>query len=348
MLDKMVMLILQSTRQSLFTSVLMAVLIGITSCQQSRRLSIRAAHSTWIEEQFQTEVVNIGLERLGFQIEEPQVLDYPATYVAIANGELDFSVINYGVAHQGFFDNANRTQQLALVGVITPNGWGGYQIDQKTAVQHRITHIHQLQDPALAKLFDSDGDGKANLVGCNPGWACEATIDHHIREYGLQDTVEHDKGQYVALMADALTRYKQAQPILYFAYHPHWIAAVLKPGEDVLWLEVPYTSFPADQGEVTAQETTVAGKNVGFSRVEQRIVANKGFLAAHPRAKRWFDQVEIPAQDMNAESLRIQEGEDSPEQIRRHAQEWIEKNQAQFERWLAIAKAENRSRAPKP
>ncbi|OLT68771.1 hypothetical protein BI334_30540 [Moorena producens 3L] len=31
----------------------------------------------------------------------------------------------------------------------------------------------QLKNPKIAKLFDSDGDGKANLTGCNPGWGME-------------------------------------------------------------------------------------------------------------------------------------------------------------------------------
>ena len=138
-----------------------------------------------------------------------------------------------------------------------------------------------------------------------------------------------------------MTRYQQAQPVLYFAYNPHWIAAVLKPGQDVVWLEVPFTSLPSDQGEITAAETTVDGKNLGFSIDNQHIVANKAFLKAHPVVKRWFEQVEIPAEDMNVESLQIKEGEDSPEEIRRHAQEWIEANQAQYDQWLSIARDGN-------
>ncbi len=77
----------------------------------------------------------------------------------------------------------------------------GFQIDKKTADKYKITNLEQFQDPKIAQQFDSDGDGKANLVGCNPGWFCESMIDHHIEAYGLQDTVEHDRGQYLALLA---------------------------------------------------------------------------------------------------------------------------------------------------
>ncbi|NES24500.1 MAG: hypothetical protein F6K41_37725 [Symploca sp. SIO3E6] len=42
---------------------------------------------------------------------------------------------------------------------------------------------------------------------------------------------------------------------------------------------------------------------------------------------------------MNQESLRIKEGEDSPQDIRRHAEEWIEQNQELFDSWIEEAKA---------
>ena len=220
---------------------------------------------------------------------------------------------------------------------MTPDGIAGYQIDKKTADKYQITNIKELKNPEIAKLFDWDKNGKANLVGCNPGWACELNIDHHIEAYGLENTVEHSRGQYNILLVDAITRYKQGQPILYFAYNPHWISAILKPGKDVVWLEVPFTSLP-DMRNITKKDTLLDGKNIGFSRTQQSIVANKKFLESNPVAKRWFELVEIPVADMNTESLRIKEGEDKEEDILRHAQEWIKNNQEKYNNWLEIAK----------
>ena len=209
---------------------------------------------------------------------------------------------------------------------------------KKLLININITNIEQLKKPEIAKLFDSDGDGKANLVGCNPGWACELNIDHQIKAYGLQNTVEHDKGQYVALLANSITRYKQGKSVIFYAYNPHWIGAVLQPGEDVVWLEVPFTSLPGAMKNLTEKDTSVNGKNLGFPKSQQEIVANKKFLAANPVAKRWFELVQISVEDMNAESLRIKDGENRLKDIRRHASEWIEKNQEKFDNWLEEAK----------
>ncbi|NEQ73754.1 MAG: glycine betaine/L-proline ABC transporter substrate-binding protein ProX [Okeania sp. SIO2C9] len=324
-------------------TILTSLLIVFTSCQPSpnnESLTIRSAHSNWIEELFQTEVVNIGLEKLGYKVEKPKQIDYPALYISIANGDLDYSVIYYQPGHKKFFENAGGEEKLEGVGILTPNGIQGYQIDKKTADKYNITNLQQLKDPEIAQLFDSDKDGKANLVGCNAGWGCELAIDHQIEAYGLEDTVEHNRGQYTILLADAVTRYQKGEPILYYAYNPHWISAVLQPGEDVVWLEVPFTSLPESMGNLSEKDTSVDGKNFGLPKGDQGIVANKKFLEANSVAKKWFELVKIPVADMNAESLRIKEGEDKPEDILRHAQEWVKDNQKEYDNWLEVARKE--------
>ncbi|MGB3536028.1 MAG: glycine betaine ABC transporter substrate-binding protein [Microcoleaceae cyanobacterium] len=57
--------------------------------QPGQGLSIRPAINLQ-EERFQTEIVNMGLEQLGYQIEDIKQLDVPALYVAMANGDLDY------------------------------------------------------------------------------------------------------------------------------------------------------------------------------------------------------------------------------------------------------------------
>ncbi|NEQ73749.1 MAG: glycine betaine/L-proline ABC transporter substrate-binding protein ProX [Okeania sp. SIO2C9] len=327
-------------------TILTSLLIIFTSCQQvpdNQTVTIRSANSTFIQELFQTEVVNIGLEKLGYKIKKPKQIEYPAIYISLANGDLDYSVVYYEPQHNEFFENAGGQEKLEKVGKLTPDGVQRYEIDKKTADKYNITNLQQLKNPEIAKLFDSDGDGKANLVGCNPGWSCELTINHHLKAYELEDTVEHNQGQYEILLADAMTRYQEGKPILYYAYDTHWISTKLKPGKDVVWLEVPFTPLPKEMGNLTEKDTSLDGKNFGFQIMQQRIVANKKFLKNNPVAKRWFELVQIPVADMSEESLRIKEGEDQPEDILRHAQEWIKNNQEKCDSWLEKARQETDS-----
>ncbi|MDJ1184788.1 glycine betaine/L-proline ABC transporter substrate-binding protein ProX [Roseofilum casamattae] len=322
--------------------------MGLGACQTTpnssdnsspETVTVRAAHSGFLEESFQTEVVNLGLEELGYQIDSVKELDYSATYLSLANDDLDYSVIYYNPAHQGFYENAGGNEKIYLSDVLIPPGSQGYRIDKKTAEEYNISSIEQLQDPEIAKLFDSDGDGKANLAGCNPGWSCESIIDGHIEAYNLQDTVEYDRGNYIALLTDTIARYEQGEPVLFYAYNPHWVFAILQTNKEAVWLEVPFTSLPEDLSNVTAEETTFDGKNLGFPGSAQNIVANQQFINEHPIAERWFNLVQIPLQDMSEASLRIKEGETTPEAIRSLAQEWVSENQTQFDEWIEEAKA---------
>ncbi len=41
----------------------------------------------------------------------------------------------------------------------------------------------------MQNFFDTNGNGKANLTGCNAGWGCEKVIEYQLDAYGLRDTV---------------------------------------------------------------------------------------------------------------------------------------------------------------
>jgi len=68
------------------------------------------------------------------------------------------------------------------------------------------------------------------------------------------------------------------------------------------------------------------------------VIANNKCLAANPAAKRLFELMTIPIDDVNAQQKLVQDGESSPKDIRRHAEEWINKNQEIFDSWVESAK----------
>ena len=295
----------------------------------------RPAYDGLLEGLFQTEVVNIGLERLGFDVDKVKHLDIPAMHVAVGQGEADFVAVHWQPLQNVYFDKAGGTGAMTKLGALVEGAGQGYLIDTATAKAHGITNVEQLKDPEIAKIFDTDQDGKADLAGCPPGWGCERVIEHHLDAYGLRDTVTHNQGQFMVMAADVVSRHGAGEPVLYYTYTPLWVSQVLRPGEQVEWLEVPFTSLPDDAKEDTDLPD---GRNIGFSVNTIRIIANNDFLAEHPDAARWFELVSIPIGDVNDENYQIRQGEDSFEDVRRHAEEWIAQNQELFDGWLAEAR----------
>jgi glycine betaine/proline transport system substrate-binding protein len=303
-------------------------------------VTVQPIKSSIAEESFQTVLVSRALTRLGYTVAPIKEIEYATGYLALANGDATFMAASWQPLHDDFFKNAGGAAKLYREGTYVTQSVQGYLIDRKTAERYRITSIAQLKDPQIARLFDTNGDGKADLAGCNPGWGCEQVIEHQLEAYGLRGTVTHNQGSYPALIADTLTRFKQGQPVLYYTWTPYWVSGVLKPGKDVVWLQVPFSSLPGVQ---SAQSTKLPdGRDYGFPVNTQHIVASKAFADKNPAAARLFSVMKLPLADINAQNLRMREGENKPADVERHVDLWIKAHQKQFDGWIAQALAQTK------
>lgn len=300
-------------------------------------VQVQPLKSSIAEETFQTLLVMKGLERLGYAVQPIKEVEYPTAHIAIANGDATFMADHWNPLHADYYKNAGGDARLYRKGVYSGNAAQGYLIDRKTAERYQISNIAQLKDPQLARLFDSNGDGKADLTGCNPGWGCEAVIEHQLGAYRLRDTVTHQQGSYSALIADTIARYRAGKPVLYYTWTPYWVSNELQPGKDVVWLEVPFSSLPGEQKDT---DTRLAnGKNYGFVVNQQHIVANKAWAEANPAAARLFEVMRLPVADINAQNHLMSRGQNKSADIERHVGGWIKAHQKVFDGWIEQALA---------
>ncbi|MCM5704739.1 glycine betaine/L-proline ABC transporter substrate-binding protein ProX [Larsenimonas salina] len=304
--------------------------------QPGEGVTVTPIFPTITEEHFRGQVAVIGLEELGYEVEQPKETDYPTMMMALSYGDADFTVHLWDNLHDSFYQRAGGDDTMVKVGDVMDGVIQGYLIDKKTAEEYGIDSLDDLRDPEIAALFDTNGDGKADMTGCNPGWGCEVTVDHHLAAYDLMDTVTQNRGSYFALMADTITRYEQGEPILYFTWVPQWITAELVSGEDVVWLEVPYTDLPDGNNDV---DTEYKGKNLGFAVDTIKAVLNRDFAEENPAAREFLSHLAISVDAESAQNLKMQQGESSQEDIRRHAEQWVEAHREQFDEWLAEARA---------
>ncbi|ARJ42672.1 glycine betaine ABC transporter substrate-binding protein [Pantoea alhagi] len=300
-------------------------------------ITVKPIQSTISEESFQTLLVSRALEKLGYRVEKPSEVDYNVGYTSIASGDATFTAVNWQPLHDDMYRAAGGDKVFYRQGTYVTGAAQGYLIDKKTAEKYHITRIDQLKDEKLARLFDTNGDGKADMTGCAPGWGCEAVILHQNQAFDLSKTVEPNMGNYAAMMADTLARYKQGKPILYYTWTPYWISDVLVPGRDVVWLQVPFSSMPGAQKEVNTQLPN--GANYGFPVNTMHIVANKAWAGKNPAAARLFAEMKLPIADINAQNSRMHQGQSSEQAINAHVDGWIKAHQAQFDRWIDSAKA---------
>ena len=314
---------------------------GLSNDDASDEPRVRMARAGWDTGWFQAEVYRILLQRLGYRVEGPVTMENIEFYEGVANGEVDLWANGWFPTH----DSLIQENLVERVGTQVDDGaLQGYFIDAATAEAHGITNLGDLADPRLAALFDHDGDGRADLIGCDPGWTCGLTIDHHLDAYGLAGTVEQVQGAYSPLIAETIARYHAGEPVLFYTWTPNWTVGELVPGREVVWLETPFPSLLPDQSSFL-DRTAIPGIpgcandpcQVGWPPNDIRAVANSAFLEANPSVRRLLEQVVIPLDDISAQNALMVEDEGDPEDIRRHAEEWVAANKAAVTRWIETA-----------
>ncbi len=307
--------------------------------------TIRFARASWDTGWFQAEIYQKAFEALGYEVEGPITLDNPPFYQSVGQGDVDVWVNGWFPIHNTYKEAFEPGAKI--IGYVAEGGaLQGYLVDKKTAEEHNITNLEDFKKPEIKKLFDSDGDGLAEMVACPPGWGCEKVIAHHFDAYELRDHVEPIKAAYTASMADAIGRFKNGQSIFFYTWTPNWTVGLLAPGEDVVWIEVPFPDLPPDQKHMEDM-TTIPGVEgcvddpceMGWPANDIRPVANVAFLNENPAIARLLEVMSIPLQDIFAQNAKMNEGEDKPSDLERHAEEWIAANQEQVDAWLAEARS---------
>ena len=300
-------------------------------------VTVQPIKSSVAEETFQTLLVMKALTQLGYDVKPIREVEYATGHLALANGDATFLATHWDPLHDNYFHNSGGEARLWRDNTYSGGAIQGYLVDKKTADAHGITNLSQLADPAIARLFDVDGDGKADLTGCTPGWGCEAQIEAQLTAFKLRGSVTHVTGNYPALIADVIQRHKQGQPVLYFTWTPYWVSSVMVPGQDVTWLQVPFSAMPGAQA---GQDTALPnGRNYGSVINHQRILANRAFIDANPAAKKLFQVMQLPVADITAQNHAMNNGANTERDIERHVDGWIKAHQTLFDGWLDEARS---------
>lgn len=308
-------------------------------------ITVRPARATWNTGFFQEALVRRGLEALGYDVKRPKDLQNPIFYKSVALGDVDYWTNGWFPNHnsqlpKNFYDRADKYGF-----VVKSGGLQGYLVSKRHVEKYHIVSLDDFRRAEVKKAFDANGDGKADLTACPPGWGCENVISFHLKAYNLENDINQVKAAYEAGMASALGRYKDGEPIFFYTWAPNWTTFKLKPGKDVMWINVPKI-IPKESQATAVDRMTASGIEgavsdpikLGFVVSDIRIVANKKFAESNPAARKFFEVFTLPLIDINEQNTRMNEGEKSRKNIGRHVDQWIAKNPDKWNGWLDAAR----------
>ena len=320
---------------------------------------VTPGRASWSTGYFQAAIYSALLEELGYTVAAPSVNEYPPSeaYGVMAEGAIDFWANGWYPQHDIWLDETlgdgtRIGDNLVVIGdQLEDAGLQGLVVTKSVADGHDVTSLAQINDdPELVALFDIDGNGAADILGCPDEWTCDNVIDEMINLSGWTN-LEQLKAGYEGMFAATLDRVNADEPAILYTWSPSGYLAELTPGENVLWLsmggqenvldgstesELDYAQYgPGSLGATCSADPCWPG----WAVEDIRVTANQEFADANPSAVALFEVVKIAVIDIAAQNARYDAGENSEADLRREAQEWIAANRAQVDEWLSFALA---------
>ena len=307
--------------------------------QPGERSEARIARPTWDTGHMQAEIYRLLLEELGYTVNDPAEREMTTEDVheALAAGELDFWASGWFPDAQALIDEAGVQDEIAGAGMLMRSGGlQGVLMDKASFDLLGITTLDEIANsPETAALFDIDGDGRADLMGCNEDWACRAVLDDTIALNGWEDTIEQVSGNHDQLFEQSIERHRAGEPVLQYAWTPGPFTARLRPGIDVILLGVAQPLKGQDGiSHIPSEICPSQPCRTGFSPSDIRVVANRQFLEDNPAAASLIESAAVPEADISAFSLAYQAGAEPTD----GAAQWIADNRELVDAWLKKAR----------
>ncbi len=307
-------------RTNVLVAALAAFVLMLSACATEEVAGpVKIARADWDSGYMQAAIYAKLIEELGHEVTDPaaSTLNPYSFYPALAAGQYDLWANGWFPNHDIFLEGENVTGQAVDLPIepvgyeVAKGGVEGWMVDKATADRLGITSMDDVA--ANVGVFDSNGNGKADLIGCNAGWGCNTWINNLIAEESWGANVEQISGNYDDLVRAVIDRVNAGESALFYAYTPNWTADSLVDGENAVWVY-----------------------EYGINDI--RAVSNTDFLDDNPDIRRLLEVVAIPLSDIAAQNAKMAAGEYTEADIEADAEGWIAANRDKVDSWLAAAR----------
>lgn len=328
-------------------------------------LSATMAKADWPTEDPNAYVARALLQELGYEVSDPKDLELGPSnaYIAMAQGDADFWINSWYPGHRSWLENelpdgTKVGDYLTVTGeMMMAGGLQGYLITKEFAEEYDITSLDDFNDNADAvAAYDAQdpapGNGIADIYGCQESYTCDDIITSQVAFSGW-DNIQQFIAGYDAMFAEAVTKADAGEPAIIYTWTPSAYITQLRPGDNVLWLEVDDVvddSNPTgvEGGEEHDQTPGVASIGpdqcpgsedgtcqLGWIAADILTTANTEWLEANPMAASLLENFTMDVLDVSLMNVEMADGAD----VEALAADWIEANRAVVDGWLEEARA---------
>ena len=210
-------------------------------------------------------------------------------------------------------------------------GKQSFCVSRNFSEKNGVTSIFDLARPEIAKLMDSDGNGKGEIWVGAPGWASANVNQVKVRDYGLlpfMDPIRADQSVMTATVGDSI---KKGVGYAFYCYSPHaiWFQ------HDVVRLEEPafdaskYKALQPSQDPNWYENSKVLTED---ALKQVQIAYSKSLSERSPAIADLLKNIQLTGDDVSSFAYEIEGGKSAAEV----AKAWVAKNSDRVDGWLGL------------
>lgn len=282
------------------------------------------AYDRWTGSYLPMYVLKVILEEeLGYTVTIADQSTIPAAFESVALGRTAiFTSAWFPTRDATLAKHPNLLKLGQAYGGKARDAFEGWMVPADFSEQFNITHVQDLNNPAVARALDIDGDGKGNMIGCPADWVCAKRNHEILADYELAGLYEiDDQSSEEQLLGTIAQRFRQGQPALFYNYQPVAFPSDVPIMDRAIWLDGTQAYLP-----------------LAFNRA----IVKSDFIVNHPEAARVLIDYRIGGADISWAMGEIAEKGDSPEFLTQLALSWINGHRGEVDSWLVGIREKDR------
>lgn len=205
---------------------------------------------------------------------------------------------------------------------------GTQQMYVPSYMSDMITSFEDLKDPAIAAMFDKDGNGKGEYWAGDASWKSTKIWQVKMKSYGLSELWEPEIISDATFKAQLKTSYGNQKPILFYYWTPEWIHAAY----DITPLAEPEHTEGCMNLQLDGEdwlEVSEAGCKTPDASIF--VSYSKSLEERNPPAAKFLSQIQLDPAVVNGWILAIGRDEMDPQDV---AEQWVAENMDIVNGWI--------------
>lgn len=189
--------------------------------------------------------------------------------------------------------------------------------------------IEDLADPAVAALFDTDGDGKGEYWAGDATWSSTKMWQVKFKSYGLSDLWEPNIIPDATFKAQLEAAYNRQAPMLFYYWTPEWVHAAY----DLTPIAEPATYEGClNKMDLSAEDwLEVSEFDCASANATIYVAYSKSLEERNPPVAKFLSQLALDPATVNQWILQIGRDEEDPVDV---AEAWVEDNMDIVNSWI--------------